>query len=122
MEYWLVLVDDFSKGLVELAGIDVFGAVLEIAEESAGFGEGDAGAFRRSKLLLNPFSFTPESGVVLSRPDVPIETLRDLNQSATITCDRVGFHGESLAMGDFMSETVFFGWARKSIRQSKKGS
>ena len=49
MEYWLVLVDDFSKGLVELAGIDVFGAVLEIAEESAGFGEGDAGAFRCSK-------------------------------------------------------------------------
>ena len=66
MEDCLVLVDDLPKGLVKLACVDVFGAVLEIAEESAGFGEGDARAFRRSKLLLDPFSFTPESGVVLS--------------------------------------------------------
>ena len=66
MEDGLVLVDDLPKGLVKLACVDVLGAVLELAEESAGFGEGEAGAFRRSKLLLDPFSFTPESGVVLS--------------------------------------------------------
>jgi hypothetical protein len=100
MEDGLVLVDDLPKGLVKLAGVDVFGAVLEIAEESAGFGAGDAGAFRRSKLLLNPFSFTPESGVVLTGRVVLIEALRDLNQSATITCDRVGFRGENLAIGN----------------------
>jgi hypothetical protein len=65
MEDGLVLVDDLPKGLVKLAGVDVFAAVLEIAEESAGFGKGDAGAFRRSELLLNSFSFTPESGALL---------------------------------------------------------
>ena len=107
MEDGLVLVDDLPKGLVKLAGVDVFGAVLEIAEESAGFGEGDAGAFRRSKLLLNPFPFTPEPGVVLSGPVVLIKTLRDLNQSATITCDRVGFHGENLVMGNSVGKMVF---------------
>ncbi|MEI6872056.1 MAG: hypothetical protein WCL08_07215 [Verrucomicrobiota bacterium] len=122
MDHGLALVDDLSESLVKLAGVDVFAAVLEIAEESTSFGEGDAGAFRRSKLLLNPFSFTPESGVVLSRPVVLIEALRDLNQSATITCDRVGFHGENLAMGNSMGKTVFSGWITKSILQSKKGS
>ncbi len=73
MEDGLALVDDFPEGLVKLAGVDVFAAVLEIAEESTSFSEGDAGAFRRSKLLLNPFSFTPESGVVFSGPVVLIE-------------------------------------------------
>ena len=53
----------------------------------------------RSKLLLNPFSFTPESGVVLSRSVVLIETLCELNQSVTITCDRVGFHGKKCCHG-----------------------
>ena len=46
-----------------------------------------------------------------------IETLRDLNQSATITCDRVGFQGENPAMGNSMGKMVFLGWARKSILQ-----
>jgi hypothetical protein len=122
MEDCLVLVDDLPKGLVKLACVDVFGAVLEIAEESAGFGEGDARAFRRSKLLLDPFSFTPESGLVLSESVVLIEILRDLNQSATTTCDRVGFHGENLAMGNPMGKMAFSGWITKYILQRKKGS
>ena len=70
-------------------------------------GEGGAGAFRCSNPLLDPFSFTLESGVVLYRAIGLIETLRDSNQSVTITCDRVGFHGGSPSMGDSMGRTEF---------------
>jgi len=58
MEDGLVFVDDFPEGLVKLTGVDVFAAVLEIAEESAGLGEGDAGAFRRSTSAESVFLYT----------------------------------------------------------------
>jgi hypothetical protein len=50
-----------------LGSTGVFGAVLEVAEESARFGKGGAaGAFRCPTFLSNLFSFTPESDVILS--------------------------------------------------------
>jgi hypothetical protein len=122
MENRLVLVDDLSKSLVEFAGINVFGTVLEVAEESASFREGCAGALCCTKFLLNPLSPAPEPGVVFPRSVMLIETLRDLNQPATITCDRVGFHGLNLGMGNSMGKTVFWGGPKKSVLQSKKGS
>ena len=47
-----------------------------------------------------------------------IVRLRYLNQSATITCDLVGFDGENFVTGDSMGKTRFLGWARKSILES----
>ena len=117
MEDRLVLVDDVSKSLLKLAEVVVFGAVLEVGEESASSVENGAGAFRCPKLLLNPFSFTLRSGMVLFRFVMLTETLRDFNQPSSITCDRVGLHGESFAVGDSMRKTEFSGWARKSIPQ-----
>jgi hypothetical protein len=122
MEDGLVLVDDLSEGLVELAGVDVFGAVLEVAEESAGFGEGGAGAFRCPKLLLNSLPSTPELGVVFLDSVMLMKTLRASNQPTTITCDRVEFRGEDHGACTSMGKTEYFGWTKRFIRQSKKGS
>ena len=122
MEDGLVLVDDLPKGLVKLACVDVFGAVLEVAEESAGFGEGEAGAFRGSKLLLNPLPPAPEPGVILFRSVMLIEALRDLNQPAPITWGCVGFHGGNLAVGNSMGKIKFFWGAKKPSLLGKKGS
>ncbi len=121
MDGRLVLVDDLSKSLVYLASMC---SVLCLNSRksrrvSARLVQGIYVV--PTEFLLNPFSFTPESGLVLFDSVLLLETLGNLKQPATFACDCVGFHGENSGMGNLMGKTVFFGWTVKPILKSNKG-